>query len=367
MPRFKLHWKIGQGHFFYGISKPSLFVAREKVNLKRGVDMRKLGILGAALWIIFTGTALGTGTESWITTPSGQVHVMDWSDASLAKTAEVVILLSGPTDNWNSDSAWFARLGPKLARTHRTIAIDRAGLVGAKADAVLGYVPFAADLDAVLQKLEIKACTVIAFASSNMTLHTYFARQQDSVISRVIMIDPDVLTAFSIGRYSKDALPMKENLEKYLAFIGEGKYADRALEKNTAEMAHLKELAGQDADTDWDYVEKMFAARLEIQNLQNLIAEIARYDEDLNRAKDIPFPSQIPLTIIDTDFEQGYINQSQDADAIAGLKAWREDAATYYRKLTDASVKGVLVTLPTKEHLLPFSDPDLLLKLIRSE
>jgi len=310
-------------------------------------------------------TLLAGRTETLVEVGEGQVHVAQWQADGLAEDAPVVVLLSGPTDNWNSDSAWFARLGPKLAKTHRVFAIDRAGLVHADPKARVGYGPFAQDLAAVLQHFKIDRCSIIAFASSNITLNRYFAtRKADNLVAQVIMIDPDVITPFSIARYKNDAKPMKENLDKYLAYIGEGKYAERAQQKNDVEMAQLKKMAGNDPDTDWAYVESMFAKRLATENLKNLIREIAIYGDDLDRALLDGFPSQIPLTVIDTDFEQRYIDHSDDEEAKKGLAAWREDGRKYYRQLVEASENGDYIPLSTKEHLLPFSDPEMLLRLI---
>ena len=38
-----------------------------------------------------------------------------------------IVLLSGPNENWHSDSAWFALLQPMLAQNYHVISIDRAG------------------------------------------------------------------------------------------------------------------------------------------------------------------------------------------------------------------------------------------------
>ena len=317
------------------------------------------------LGLFLCPTVLMAGrTELRLEVGQGEIHVAQWQAENLGDDAPVVVLLSGPTDQWNSDSAWFARLGPRLAKTHRVVAIDRAGLVNADPDAEVGYGPFAKDLAAVLKQLEIDRCSVIAFASANITLNRYFASQKRHAVARVIMIDPDVITPFSMARYKKDAQPMKDNLEKYLDYIGQGKYAERAQQKNDVEMAHLKELAGNDPATDWDYVEAMFSKRLEIDNLKNLFREIAIYGDDLDQALKDGFPAHIPLIVIDTNFEQGYIGHCDDAEAKAGLAAWREDAEKYYRQLTEASVEGTYLPLETQEHLLPFSDPEMLVKLL---
>lgn len=311
------------------------------------------------LWLSW---ASETAQRSVIDVDQHQVHIAQWGTRSPETTT--VVLLSGPTDQWNSDSAWFARLAPHLATTFHVLAIDRPGQVVNSANAPLGYAAFAKDVAAVLKRLQIKQMKIVAFASANITLNLLFADHPEISVQRVVMVDPDVLTPFSIGRYSSDAAPFKENLQKYREYIAAGSYAERALQKNDLERQHLRQLAGADDRTDWAYLEAIFAARLKTANLQNLFAEIAMYDEDLRQAAALAFPKHIPLTILDTDFEQGYIEKTEDEDALAGLEQWRRDGYTYYQKLVKAASKGRYIPLETKEHLLPFANPELLVKIL---
>ncbi len=304
---------------------------------------------------------------------SHPIHITEWSknkqDKKNTQPQKTLLLLSGPTDNWNSDSAWFARLAPKLAHEYRVISIDRAGQVLATQDAPVGYAHFGTDISQIIETLKLNNLTIIAFASANVALHHYFAQlspadKTQTPISKIIMIDPDVLTEFSIKRYTKDAYPFKKNEEAYLQYIKDGKYNQRAQEKNDIELKHLKTLAGKDSDTDWEYLNKIFEKRLKQANLQNLFKEIAIYDQDLSSASKIKLPNNIPLTIIDTDFETTYIEQSDNADLKSELIKWQEDAAQYYQNLVKHAKSGQYISLPTQEHLLPFSDPELLINLI---
>lgn len=307
--------------------------------------------------------ALPPAETSVVEVGKRKVHVAQWGDLSSEKPA--VVLLSGPTDQWNSDSAWFARIAPHLAMTHRVIAIDRPGQVLGETEVRLGYASFAEDVAAVFDYFKLKDAKVMAFASSNITLNLLFHKYPDVSIAGVMMIDPDVLTPFSIERYTSDAQPFKENLVKYLEYIQAGKYADRATEKNRIERKLLEALAQSDEKTDWDYVQKIFKARLSIASLKNLFSEIAIYDQDLRKAEKVGFPKSVPLVIFDTDFEQAYIDKSQDAKAIEGLKKWREDGKHYYQALVKAASTGRYIPVDTQEHLLPFSHPELLVEAIR--
>lgn len=275
-----------------------------------------------------------------------------------------MLLLSGPTDNWNSDSAWFARLAPKLAKQYRVITVDRAGQQTSNPSASVGYKNFGDDLNVLIPKLKPQKLHIIAFATANLALHQYFAHSPKTPIASITLIDPGVLLPFSINRYKSDPKPFKDNLSEYIEYIGAGKYAERAQQKNDIELKHLKSLAKGDTDTDWNYLNKTFKARLSIANLQNLFREIARYGDDLDAATKVTLPKNIPLIVFDTDFEDAYIEKTDKQEDKAGLIRWKSEAQTYYKQLAANSINGRYVHLKTREHLLPFSDPDKLVETI---
>ena len=106
----------------------------------------------------------------------------------------------------------------------------------------------------------------------------------------------------------------------------------------------------------------MFNKRLEINNIINLFAEVAIYDEDLESAKNLSFPQKIPLVIFDTNFEQSYIENTENEQEKIDLNRWKVEAKNYYQTLVNRSSKGEYIELPTKEHLLPFSRPMLIIQ-----
>lgn len=324
-------------------------------------------VLALLLGLTFTPHLFAKSIQEVVNIDGIQIHTAKWTDDNGPRNKPTVVLLSGPTNSWNSDSAWFARLAPKLAKTHRVIAIDRAGQVLNTPNAAVGYQKFSQQLDKIIQYYQLKDIQIIAFASSNLTLNHYLTDHQNAPVKSVILIDPDVLLPYSMSRYKNDVTVFKKNLPEYLSYIAAGKYDQRAKEKNAIEMKLLKQLSTDDNDIDWDYVDFIFKNRLLINNLQNLFKEIADYDLDLDSAYTIGFPSRIPLTIIDTNFEQDYINKSKKPEVRKGLRLWREEAKKYYQSLTSQSVKGKYIALQTQEHLVPFSDPNLLIKLIIEE
>jgi len=325
------------------------------------------------VFLIFTAFKISADYRIEIIDINNQkIHLTHWTDRGInpdtnlntLESTSTIVLLSGPTDNWNSDSAWFARLAPKLAKTNRVISIDRAGQVLANQNAKVGYTQFGNDLNDIFKHLNLKNIKIISFASANLALNQYFSVQTDRVVESVIMIDPDVLLPTSIARYTKDALPFKENLEKYALYISSGKYDRRALQKNQMEMTHLKKLSVDDKDTDWEYIDKIFSKRLNKENLKNLFREIAIYDQDLNNAFRQGFPKNIPLTIIDTNFEQVSIDKAESAKAKKDLLDWKQEAHQYYNQLTKHSDRNQYIHLAVTEHLIPFSQPELLIDIL---
>ena len=292
------------------------------------------------------------------------LHFESWNtEAQVDKPS--IVLLSGPIDTWHSDSAWWAWLGPELAKTHRVIAIDRAGLVTATPEAKVGYQHFAQDLAEVFELLQLKDALVVTFASSNISVQLYLAQHpQQQAIKQVIMIDPDVLTPFSIARYKNDAAQFKENLAAYTDYIKAGKYTARTEQKNATDLALLQSLSGGSQAVDWQYVDKLQQARLNIINQVNLFNEIAIYDQDLDAAASTQWPASMPLIIIDTDFEAEYIEAEQDESVKADLITWQQDAVQYYQQLTSLHPASSYIPSSTRAHLYQFAEIEQLMALI---
>lgn len=293
------------------------------------------------------------------------VHVVTWGDMADA-TKSALVLLSGPIDSWHSDSAWWASIGKSFSQTHRVIAIDRAGIATGNEQAPLGYVHLAKDMNTLLHKYQLSDVTLVAFASSNVSVMTYFSAYPDQQrIKRVVMIDPDVLTDFSIARYAADTKPFKDNLEKYLVYIGEGKYIPRVQQKNEIDKKTLTELAGNDTSVEWPLVELMAEHRLNIVNQQNLFKEIAMYAEELEQVKDVLWPNHIPLLLFDSAFEAAYAEKTEDLDAKKGLLDWQQDGEQYYRDLVNQSDQGQYIKLESQAHLYQFDEPEKFIELVR--
>jgi pimeloyl-ACP methyl ester carboxylesterase len=341
------------------------------IELGLSIMLQMLGKYAAVALLLVCFQARADHRSQVIKVDQQRFHISEWFDSSsenksIAQT-DAIILISGPTDNWNSDSAWFANLAPKLAKGNRVIAIDRAGQVLSSESPLLGYIQFGNSLAAILDQLGLKKIRIVAFASSNISVMKYLSDSPKQQVESVVLIDPDVLTAFSIARYTKDALPFKNNIEEYLKYIDDGKYNQRAKQKNESELIHLRKLAGRDKSVDWVYVSSIFSKRLTIQNLKNTFSEIALYQSDLLQANNLSYPRDIPLTIIDTDFEKNYIDNEKNNEEKMELMKWKEDAKMYYKQLVAQSKNGRYIELTTTEHLIIFSEPQLVIDLLKQQ
>ncbi|BDX05771.1 alpha/beta fold hydrolase [Planctobacterium marinum] len=293
----------------------------------------------------------------------GAGQFQSWWWQAKQPQAETVILLSGPNDHWNSDAAWWLTLAPMLQKHTHVVAIERP-VIGLNLEAPqLGYVAFAKQVKQVITEQGIDDFSIVAFASSNMTVLQLLNQYPELSPRKVILIDPDVLTEFSVSRYQADAQPFKDKQKQYQEYLQSGKYIARVQQKNAAELEHIKKLAPEFNDEQRHWLQDIFSAREKIPNQVNLFSEIAVYGEDLARAKQLGWPDELPMMIIDTDFEQGYINRNDDAQAIEGLQKWRKDAWKHYKSLTQGEHKK-LISLESQEHLIMIEQPELIIKLL---
>lgn len=325
--------------------------------------MRRLAFF-LALSCISAISLANSFVSSLVPLPTHPIHVVTWGDMNNV-SKPTMILLSGPIDSWHSDSAWWASVGKQLAKTHRVIAIDRAGVATHNQSAPLGYLHFAKDLNSLISHFNISQATLLAFASSNITVMKYLSDYPDQqVVKRVVMIDPDVLTEFSIARYTSDTQPFKDNLEKYLEYIREGKYTPRVQQKNQMDKQTLTELSGDTNSVEWSLVAHMAKLRLDIVHQQNFFKEIAMYGEELNQVKDISWPASVALLLFDSAFEAAYAKKTEDQEAKQGLLAWQQDGERYYRHLVSQSDQGQYVLLDNEAHLYQFAETEKFIKTV---
>ena len=86
------------------------------------------------------------------------------------------------------------------------------------------------------------------------------------------------------------------------------------------------------------------------------------YKNDLTLVPKSHYPKNIPITIFDTDFEQKYIDNSKDKETKQQLLKWKKEGVKYYKSLVSNSNKGKYIPLSTQQHLLMFSQPEIIIK-----
>ena len=287
-----------------------------------------------------------------------QIHINQRGDTS---SSNAIVLLSGPTDYWNSDSAWFAMLLPQLAKSHHVIAIDRPGNAWSevyRSDS--NYVQFASDVDAVLSNLQIKSVRFIAFASANITLNSYMSQFKDKRrVEGALLIDPDVLTEFSVDHY-KSGVPKgwKEKNKEWNDYVAEGGYSPRSMEIRNIESKHLDSLLSEanKARVDWTYFERALDTRLVISRIQTKVNQVSVYGADVEYAYRHPLPKSLPIVVLNTDFETAYLTKIEDEKERVAVTRWRDEGDNWYRSIADAADKGFYVKLDTQDHLSPLFD-----------
>ena len=296
-----------------------------------------------------------------------QIHLATWGD--IQDTAlPWAVLLSGPIDSWHSDTAWFASVAPLLGKHFRVIAIDRASMVTNRADSPVGYTHFAQDIADVFARYQIESSIVVAFASSNIALQLFLQHPQSiGKVDRALLIDPDVLTTFSTASYIEDAKPFKNNLDKYLDYIRAGKYTARVEQKNSTDKNHLKALDSNRKNTDWQYAQRLFDARLQINNQLNLFREIAIYNQDLQAVMATNWPAQVAVTIFDTDFELQYIESADSEASKKSLIRWKLDGKDYYQSLVGLNPDSRYIETKSRSHLYQFEHPEKILQSMISQ
>ncbi|MBC3767798.1 alpha/beta fold hydrolase [Neptunicella marina] len=324
------------------------------------MTLAKYGLL---LLLLFTNSSIAQlhQTFSYLNEDKStrDLHYSTWGSES----NPVVLLLSGPIATWHSDSAIWAKLAPMLAEKFYVIALDRVSVVNEFKDGGLGYVPFSDDIKTFVLSKNLTQFSIVSFASSNLTVVS-LAPQVKKRISKVILLDPDVLTPQSITRYQKDTQPFKDNQQQYAEYIQAGKYIPRVEQKNQMELEEIKTIIGSDNQYDRNYFAYMQSKRLLVQNQLNLFKEIPIYAQELSLAENLKLPTDIPLIIVDSQFESQEIEQAKTEEQKQSLVDWQKDAKAYYQRLTNEANDGRYIESQSLSHMLPFSEAELIKSLL---
>ena len=111
----------------------------------------------------------------------------------------------------------------------------------------------------------------------------------------------------------------------------------------------------------------MQQARLNIANQANLFREIAIYDQDLDAAAATQWPANMPLIVIDTDFEAKLIDEEKDLIEKQDLVTWQQDARQYYKNLTVLHPTSRYIASASREHWYQIAELTRLVELLEQQ
>lgn len=292
-----------------------------------------------------------------VSTERGQFHVRAMG---LNNPGPAVVLLAGPNYNYHSDSAWFAALQPLLAQQYRVYSIDRLGNAYSSTSDDLSYRRFADDLALVLQQLQETQVTLVAFASSSISARWFYQQYQEQfTINAMLYIDPDIPLAHSLSLYQGyPADWYLANLPALIPHLGAGNWTARTQDKLNIEYQEVQQLVGQNnVQLDWSYFEQIMQLRLLIPQQQARAREIAAYTADLDSYASLPMVSGIPVSVIDSDFEQQQIEQAaNEPELVAALQQWQQEGSAWSAEQASLS-NGQYIALPNSDHLVPLQQP----------
>lgn len=292
-----------------------------------------------------------------VSTANGDFHVRAMGSEH---SGPAVVLLSGPNYNYHSDSAWFAALQPLLAAQYRVYSVDRAGNGYSGSTEHVSYLQFAEDLSTVLQQLGETELVLVSFSSGSISARQFYQKyQQQFDVKAMVYIDPDTPTPHSLSIYKGyPADWYAENIQQLLPHIAAGNWTQRTYEKLEQEYAEAKQLAARfQTPVDWTYYEQVMQRRLLISHQQTRAREIAAYSADLGSYATLPMITAIPVSVIDSDFEQQQIMQAgDDAPLVAALEQWQQEGSAWSAEQASVS-NGQYIALTNSDHLVPLEQP----------
>ncbi|SFD76367.1 alpha/beta hydrolase [Pseudoalteromonas denitrificans] len=294
-----------------------------------------------------------------IKTPSGFNHVRAMG---LNNDGPAIVLISGFNKNFHSDSAWYALLQPLLAENYRVYSIDRAGNAWGDYNDQASYRYFVDDLHTVLKSLNEDEISLVSFASSNITAQLFQDKYASDIkINNMVWIDPDILLPHSIALYKGYPVDWYEEfIIDILPYVEEDYFTERSTEKVAAETLEIKDMIAEDLQDkmDWDFYHTITSQRLTITGQKIRATEIANYPTDLDTVSNIALNLDIPITVIDSDFEQADINNADQEDK-ANLIKWQQEGSQWSKDIAEQT-GGQYIELTNSKHLVPFENPEVI-------
>ncbi|GHE88400.1 alpha/beta fold hydrolase [Thalassotalea profundi] len=290
-----------------------------------------------------------------------QIHIRTMGSESHQPT---IILLSGPNQHWHSDSAWFSLLQPLLAEKNHVISVDRAGNAWSTTSEQASYQLFAQDLKALIKTLNLDDIIFVNFASSNITSILLGDMLKDLNVKGMVWIDPDIILPHSISLYADyPASWYQKNITQLLPHIAGSNWTEKTVKRNTTQVLTIEKLipASYGSLMDWPYFKAVQQQRISITNQQTVAREIAHYHQDLILAEKQGMNWDIPISVINTDFELHDI--TPETENYAAIKKWQTEGDEWSCYIAKNS-GGEYLAINDGDHLIMFQQPEVVAKVI---
>ncbi|MCJ8270209.1 MAG: alpha/beta hydrolase, partial [Psychrosphaera sp.] len=280
-----------------------------------------------------------------------------------------IVLLSGPNKYFHADSAWFVTVQQQLAKHYKVRAIDRPGNGWSDFDETTSYVGFVDKLYQTLVVLDEKDVIFVTFSSGNTTASLFqkkYSQNSKIKLKGMVWIDPDIFLPHSIAMYQDYPVTYyRKNLAELLPHLETGAWTERTLKKLVAEREEIQTLT-QGKSMDWGYYDAISQQRLLIDRQQTRSLEIAHYHDDLNAVANLDLIEQIPVSVIDSDFELEQIKEQikDNPDAAKVMTKWMEEGTQWAKRVAQKS-KGQYIEVKNAHHLVPLQHPDVIVDAVK--
>jgi len=283
------------------------------------------------------------------------------------KSGPAIILLAGMNKNYFSDSAWYSLLQTQLANDYRVHNIDRSGNAWGSYDTEPSYHTFVDDLYQTLITLGESEVIFVSLSGANITSRLFAQKYADDdklKLKSMLWIDPDIFLPHSISLYQGYPVDWyREKLDLLLPRLEDDFWTERTQVKLDAEREELTQLINEpnNNDMNWQYYNLVSQLRLLTNNQKIRALEIANYHDDLNAVKDLPLITDLPISVINSDFEASEI--ANDPENAESLSLWMEEGTTWSKEVAEVS-GGQYIELMNADHMVPMQHPDVIITAI---
>lgn len=270
-----------------------------------------------------------------------------------------ILLLPGFNYNYFNDSAWYALLQPYLAQTYRVHSVDRLGNGFSDMSEEVNLTRFAEDLNGILHALNEKQVLLVAFSSASITASQFYQHRSDDIdLTGMLWIDPDIALPHSLSLYKGyPADWYLANLDALLPILEQGTWTARTWDKLVVEREEIAALLPEaQADLmDWNFLDVISQQRMLVGAQQTRAREIAFYADDLDAYAALALPSSVPVSVIDSDFEEKDIqNYPENAEM---LRQWQLEGSAWSQQVAEFS-NGQYMSLEQTDHMVMFQKPE---------